>query len=136
MDIIEIETKEDIIAAAEIERRVAPELFSGQQLRDYLADLERKIRRDAENGTEYYLIYSSGRAGLFALINHGGRVELTKAEILPEYRRRGLFRRTLFLIEQTYDPQVIEVRAWGGDHPALHALGFTLVDQSYRKRLY
>ena len=68
MEFIEMETKEDIMALAELERAIAPEVM-GDKAAEYLENIERDVRFDSEAGAEYYLVYSGGAAGFFSLNN-------------------------------------------------------------------
>ena len=128
-----METKEDIIAVGLLEKAIAPEIYSGEELAQYLSDIERDVRFACEAGEEYYLVCSGGVSGFFSLYNEGTTVTVNKVGILPEMRRKGLFRRCLDFILSTYDPQMIKIRA-AGNCPAFDALGFCLRDGYYEKR--
>ncbi len=131
MEFIEMETKEEILAVAEMERVIAPEVMSDAA--EYLETIERDVRYDSEAGAEYYLIYNGGAAGFFALKNEGLTVTVDKIGILPERRRQGLFKRSVSFIRETYDPTLLRIAAYG-DHPAIEAYGFKRAGDYYEMR--
>ena len=133
MDFTEVETKEDIMAVGELERALACCAYSGYELDKYLEHIERDVRYESEAGEEYYLICSGGPVGFFALRNGGSTVTVDKIALLPAARGRGLFRRTIDFIYDTYFPDMIKIRAASPCHAAL-ALGFTLCGDYYEKR--
>lgn len=133
MEFLEMETKEEIMALSEIERRVAPEVM-GDAAQDYLSAIEHDVRMDSEAGAEYYLVFSGGPAGFFSLKNEGLTVTVEKIGVLPERRRQGIFRRSIDFIRATYDPTLLRISAHGADRPALAAYGFERVGDYYEKR--
>ena len=136
MEFVELETKEDIITAGLLARKVAPDVLTGCALTEYLDHIEQKIRQNMENDTEYYLIYSKGPVGWAALINQGDWLEVTEIGILPSHRRKGLFKRFLAFATETYDPPLIQIESQGQTLPAFVALGFIKNENVYEKRLY
>ena len=98
MEFVEMETKEDIMATAEIERTVAPEVMDHPE--EYLSQIEHTVRMDSEAGAEYYLVYSGGAAGFFALHNEGLTVKVDKVAVLPAKRRKGVLKRILAFIRR------------------------------------
>ena len=132
MEFVEMETKEDIMATAEIERTVAPEVMDHPE--EYLSQIEHTVRMDSEAGAEYYLVYSGGAAGFFALHNEGLTVKVDKVAVLPAKRRKGVLKRILAFIRQTYDPTLLLINAHGKTCPPLEALGFTLQGDCYEMR--
>lgn len=133
MEFIEMETKEDILALACLERECAPEFF-GDGAEQYLTDIEHTVRMESEAGVEYYLIYSGGPAAFFALVNEGPTVTLTKLAVAPECRRRGIARRAVAFIRDTYDPTLLRIYTHGAAVDALSALGFERAGEYYEKR--
>lgn len=133
MEFIEMETKEDILAVAGLERAVAPEIM-GEAAEAYLLNIERDVRYDSEAGAEYYLVYSGGVAGFFVLHNEGLTVTVDKIGVLPERRKQGLFTRSVNFIKETYDPTLLRIAAHGESRPALAAAGFLRVGDYYEKR--
>lgn len=133
MEFIEMETKEEILAVAELERIIAPEVMGGGA-DVYLENIEHDVRYDSEAGAEYYLLYSGGPSGFFALHNEGLTVTVDKIGVLSERRRQGLFTRCVDFIRQTYDPTLLRIAACGADRPALEAAGFQRSGDYYEKR--
>ncbi len=128
-----METKEDILALADIERAIAPEVMC-DKAEEYLRDIEHNVRYDSEAGAEYYLVYSGGAVAFFALHNEGLTVTVDKIGVLAAHRRRGVLRRSLSFIRETYDPTLLRVASHGGKRPALERLGFTLSGDYYEMR--
>lgn len=133
MEFIEMETKEDILALAALERECAPEFF-GDGAEEYLSDIEHTVRMESEAGGEYYLVYSGGPAAFFALVNDGLTVTLTKLAVSAGSRRRGIARRAIAFIRDTYDPTLLRVHTRGAAVDALSALGFVQAGEYYEKR--
>lgn len=133
MEFIEMETKEEIMALAEMERFIAPEIM-GEAAEEYLLNIEHDIRMDSEAGAEYYLVYSGGAVGFFSLHNEGLTVTVDKIGVHPKRRRQGLFTRSMDFIRETYDPTLLRIAAHGARRPALEAAGFERVGDYYEKR--
>ena len=133
MEFIEMETKEDILALSEIERAVAPEVM-GDKAEEYLFNIEHTVRYDSEAGAEYYLVYSGGAVGFFALHNEGLTVTVDKVGVLASRRRQGVLTRVVNFIRQTYDPTLLCFASHGAVCPALEKLGFTLSGDYYEMR--
>lgn len=136
MELIEIETKEDILCAAEIEKEVAPEVFAQERSNAYLDGIEHTIRFDIEAGAEYYIIAAGGPVGIISVRNEGDVLTLEKAEIIKVKRRMGYFKRALNIITETYDPPLLRICSYGRDIPAAEALGFEKTGEYYTKRYY
>ena len=136
MELLEIETKEDILCAAELERTIAPEIFSKDTLDNYIDNIEHKIRYDIEAGAEYYIISAGGPIGIISVRNDGDVLTLEKTEITKEKRHMGYFKRSLNIILETYDPTLVRINAFGMRVPAFEALGFVKKDNYYIKRYY
>lgn len=136
MDLIEIETKEEIICAAELEKEIMPEVLSGDALGEYLFEIEKKIRYEAEAGAEYYLVASSGPCGVICVRNQGEVVTIEKAEILKEKRNSVRFERILDILLETYDPPVLRITALAEKTGGFNPEGFELKDDYYIRRYY
>lgn len=133
MEFIEMETKEDILALSDIERAIAPEIM-GEAAEEYLLNIEHNVRYDSEAGAEYYLVYSGGAVGFFALHNEGLTVTVDKVGVIAPRRRQGVLRRIIAFIRQTYDPTLLRVTSHGRECPALERLGFALSGDYYEMR--
>lgn len=136
MDLIEIETKEDILCAAEIEKETAPEFFAQDALAEYLDGIEHTIRFDIEAGAEYYIIAAGGPVGIISVRNEGDVLTVEKAVVIKEKRRMGYFKRALNIITETYDPPLLRIYSYGKDITAAEALGFIKSGEYYIKRYY
>ena len=136
MELMELETKEDIVTVGLLARKVASSVLIDGALTEYLDHIEQKIRQNMENDVEYYIIYSQGPVGWAALINQGDWLKITEIGILPSHRRKGLFKRFLTFAAETYDPPLIKIDSWGQPLPALEALGFAKNETDYEKRFY
>lgn len=124
MEFVEVETKEDIMAAGQLVRTIAPDVLCGPALHSFLCDIEHKIRLAMENDTEYYLVCRQGPVGYAALVNEGDCLAVKQIGFAPGWRRKGLLKRTLAFLAETYDPPLMRIDGWGKEQPALEALGF------------
>ena len=136
MDLIEIETKEEIICAAELEKEIMPEVLSGDALNDYLMEIEKKIRYESEAGAEYYLVASSGPCGVVCVRNEGDVVSVEKAEILKEKRSSVSFERIIDILLETYDPPALRITALAEKTCGFCPNGYEREDNYYIKRYY
>ncbi len=128
-----METKEDILAIAALERELAPEIM-GERAAEYLEGIEHTVREHSEAGEEYYLVYRGGAVGFFALYNEGPSVTLTKLAVSVPHRRSGIARRIVAFVRETYDPEFLRIASYDRPCPALEAMGFALRGAYYEKR--
>ncbi|MCI8590073.1 MAG: GNAT family N-acetyltransferase [Clostridiales bacterium] len=136
MEFVELETKEDIITAGLLARKVAPTVLKDGDLCAYLDHIEQKIRQNMENDVEYYLIYQQGPVGFAALINRGEWLQITEIGVIPSQRQKGIGKRFLAFAAETYDPPVIRIDSWGQSLAALEALGYAKQGNDYVKSFY
>lgn len=124
MEFVEVETKEDIMAAGQLVRTIAPDVLCGPALHSFLCDIEHKIRLAMENDTEYYLVCRQGPVGNAAWSTRATAWPSKADRLCAGWRRKGLLKRTLAFLAETYDPPLIRIDGWGKEQPALEALGF------------
>ncbi|MCI8331555.1 MAG: GNAT family N-acetyltransferase [Clostridiales bacterium] len=136
VEFVELETKEDIITAGLLARKVAPSVLTGPALDAYLDGIEQKIRQNMENDTEYYIMYQQGPVGFAALVNSGDCLTLAEVGILSSHRGKGLLKRFLAFAVETYDPPLVKIESFGQSLPALAALGYTKNGNHYEKKFY